>query len=860
MFKYLSVLAIAAALSACGGGGGTTTATADPAAAAAPVAMSPAVTFSPAKLTNSAVAGTTTALTVTATVARPADFAAGTNVYAFIVDGAGVLLPTTQITRASATEFSATLYTAATLAPATYKGSFTLKLCQDAACATEYSGSPVQLPYELTVTAPALPQITASSNLPLFASARLGAPATVNALVTVKAEGRTWTASSNAAWLKLTAAAGTGNGSFNVSTDATGMPVGHYDATITVSSNDGQSATLPAQLSVLEAAFVIEGSNVLFNAINGAPIPARSLKFALDNEVASDWKASSDSAWLSVTPTSGVTPAIATLGLNPGAGNLPSGRYDALLTLSSSLSRARTVNIGLNLSPATLSLSNNSVTLGGATGRSFPAVTLPISLNTQENRWPWTLSAPPAWLKPDAVAGSVSQGGTNIVFTPDASAAPVGTSTVVLSVGAKINGDVLKQPLSVTINKDQRKLLAAETGVALSSTPGWSRLSRTIQISDNFGLDGAWSASSDQSWLSVTASGHTTGGVGMLALSANAASLPSNQVSYATVTLASSADGVTVPETIRVALWKGTVTPTSAMRLPLTYTTVVADPVRPFAYVHSGATAIDAYNVYTGVKIGSIASLGAALGDMAISPNGDLLYVFDTANRNIVVVDLATMTKKTTWALAVSANSDARLLAMHPNGVNIVVTNSGNAYLAPSGKVVAGGPVGGEIAASGDGRRLFAANSLRGYTVDYSEISDGLLMIANFATNYTYGTLIASNADGSRVYQANGYSYRCTAYQGSDLTEIGALPGSTESYNTTTNVKVASDGRVFCSQNGYYINDLWVNRADSTLQGSFKIAGSYRSILQRQLVVSGDALMVVALTDDPALVFFPVGP
>lgn len=858
MFKYFPGLVMAVALSACGGGGGTTAAVADP--TPAQVVVSPATTFLPAKLTNSAVAGTSSALTVTATVVRPADFAPSASVHAFIVDVAGVLLPTTQITRTSATEFSATLYTAATLTPATYKGNFTLKLCQDAACATQFPGSPVQLPYELTVTAPALPQITASSNLPLFASARLGAPATVNALVTVKAEGRNWTAISSAPWLKLTAAAGTGNGSFNVGTDATGMPVGKYDATVTVTSNDGQSAVLPAQLSVLEAAFVIEGNNVFFNAINGAPIPVRSLKFALDNEVASDWKASSDSGWLNVSPTSGVTPAIATLAVNPSASNLPSGRYDALLTLSSPLTRARTVNVALNLSPATLSLANNSVTLGGTTGRTFSSVTLPISLNTQENRWPWTLSAAPAWLKPDAVSGSIDQGGTNIVFTAAAAAAPVGTSTVVLSVGAKVNGDVLKQPLSVTINKDQRKLLAAETGVALSSTPGWSRLSRTIQISDNFGLDDAWSASSDQPWLSVTASGRTTSGVGTLALSANAASLPNNQVSYATVTLASSADGVTVPETIRVALWKGTVTPTSAIRLPLTYTNVVADPVRPFAYVHSGATSIDAYNVYTGVKIGSIAGLGAALGDMAISPNGDSLYVFDTANRNIVVVDLATMTKKTTWALAASANSDARLLAMHPNGVNIVVTNGGSAYLAPSGKVVAGGPTGGEIAASGDGRRLFAANSLRGYTVDYSEISDGLLMIANYANNYANGTIIASNADGSRVYLANGYSYRCTAFQGSDLTEIGALPGSTDSYNYMNNVKVASDGRVFCSQNGYYSNDLWVNRPDSTLQGSFKVAGTYRSILQRQLVVSGDALMVVALTDDPALVFFPVGP
>ena len=75
-----------------------------------------------------------------------------------------------------------------------------------------------------------------------------------------------------------------------------------------------------------------------------------------------------------------------------------------------------------------------------------------------------------------------------------------------------------------------------ETAVALSATPGWSRLSRNIKIQYNFGLDGAWSASSDQAWLKVTASGRTTG-ANLLSITADPASLPVDRISYATITL-----------------------------------------------------------------------------------------------------------------------------------------------------------------------------------------------------------------------------------------------------------------------------------------------------------------------------------
>ncbi|MES2148316.1 MAG: quinoprotein amine dehydrogenase [Pseudomonadota bacterium] len=828
--------------------------------------VDPAVTFTPQTLRASVQAGNSMAMQVVASIAHPADFAGATMVYVYIVDDTGVILPTTQIVQAGTNTYQATLYTAPTLKQAVYSGHFTLKLCRDSACATQFPGAPVPLPYEITVTAaPPLP-INLSSNIPLSASVRLGASVATTAQVAVKTAGRAWSATSDAAWLTLTGASGTDSASFQVGFDVTGLPVGQYNGTLTVTAADGAKATISASVSVLEVAFQIDGSNLSFNAVNGAPIPSQALKFTLTNEVPSQWSASSDSAWLTADPSAGLTPATTTLRVNPASAALPSGTYGAQLTFSSPVSKPRQFGVTLKLSTPTLSLSANSLSLGGVSGRQFADAAVSMNLNTETNRWPWTLSGTPAWLKPAALAGNVDQAGVSLALSPLADVAPLGTSTAVLNVGVKVNGDTLTKALTVTINKDQRKLLLAETGVALSSTPAWSRLTRTIKVSDNFGIDAKWSASSSQPWLTVTTSTNPADGTGALNLTANPAGLPLDQVSYATITLASSVAGVQVPETVKVAFWKGSVTPTDKVTLQKTYKNVIGDPIRPFAYLHSAGADIDVYNLYTGVKVSTVAGLGAALGDMAISPNGETLYVFDTANRNIVLVDLASMTKSATWPLSNAVSAQSRLLAMHPNGVNLVITNEGTAHLAPAGTVLDATGLGGELTASTDGRRVFAQavgyapSGVTGYTVDYSAIGGGKLAVSRYASGGASGfaAAIATNVDGSRMYIANGSPYRCIAFSGADLSEIGSLPGGDAYPN---NVRVGTDGRVFCGISGWYSSaDIWVHRPDGSLQSSFKIAGYARALLPRQMALSGDAMMLIALTDDPRAVIIAIGP
>lgn len=865
MLRFWLALFIALLLSACGGGGGGGDGGGGGPSPVPPAGSSPAVVFSPAKASVSFAAGTSASVAVTASLTRPADFTNATKVYVYIVDTKGVILPNVQIVQSGATAYTATFFTSPTLAAGSYQGNLTLQLCRDSACASQFPGAPVLLPYEFTVTPAALARASASSNIPLVASAHAGEAAGLQASIMVRAEGRTWTANSTVPWLALSKAAGNGNDSFGVTYNPASLKEGQYAGAVNIVTSDGQTISVPASLTILPASFQIDSAGVRFSAVNGAPIASQTVNFSFTNKASIAWNASSDMPWLTVSPNSGTTPASTTLAINSAAAKLVSGNYAGNLTLSSATGDSKTVPVSLQLLKPTLSLSASSLTLGGIYGRDFSNVSLTMNLNTQSNTWPWTLDTPPLWVKASATTGAVGQAGSTTTFAANLAAAPIGTSTVVVNAGVKVNGDTLTAPLSLTINKDQHKILPSENGVALSSTPSWSRLSRSLTVTDNYAQNTNWTASSDQSWLNVTSGGNTVGSGATLILSANPAVLPNDTVSYATVTLASSDPSVIAPEPVKVALWKGSTTPSATAKIAQSYFNLVADPIRPLAYANGGADSIDVYNVYTGQKIATLSSVGSKLGDMAVSSNGSRLYTLDSANNKVVVFDLGSLSKVTDWPQANLSNA-TRLLSIRPNGVEIVLLGDGTTYAAVSGKRLSSVNTGyfsaSSMAASADGKRVYlqdggiSPSGLASYSFDYSEMYGGTLLAANVGqtSGGSNGRDVAVSGDGSRLYAANGAPYRCSSFRASDLTFLSYLPGGDAYPNS---VKVASDGRTYCGIDGAGGPDVWVHRADGSLQSSFSVGGG---LLPRELAVSGDGLMAVALSSGTNIVFVPVGP
>jgi hypothetical protein len=865
MFRYLPAALLVFLLSACGGGGGGGggggVSLPGTSAGAAP-ATDPALFFTPATVSASWVAGDSRSVMVSASVKRPSDFDGGT-VYAYVVDTTGVILPKVGISALNALTYTVILQTSPNLAAGEYKGNFTVNLCRDSACTKHYPGSPMLLPYDFQVTAATQPFIAASAGQ-LAVSGYVGGGDLPTATIAVNANEH-WTATSDVSWARLNSIGGYGNDTVTVSYDLTGLKQGTYNGTLTFVKDSGYTSTLPVSLQVLGSVFHFDQSLITFNAINGAPIDPRAIQIAYEGGAADTWSAASDVSWMTVNPASGTAPGQATLAIASN-NQLASGTYSGNLTLRSPQNATRTIPIQLGLTPATLSLSSTSLTLGGALGRDFSPQSVTLGLNTQTNAWPWKLGTLPAWVTAGATSGAVSQSGSRLTFTAKPDSAAVGTTSVAVNVTATVNGDTLSAPIALTINKDQHKILPSEAGVALVSTPQWSRLTRTLTINDNFGANGAWSAQSNQPWLSAQPSGS------QLLLTADPSSLAQDTIHYATVTLSSALPGVTAPEPIRVALWKGTAAPAAITTLkPTQYSQLTADPIRPLVYAHTGGATIDVYNVYTGARVASTSALGTALGDMVASPNGDSLYVLDTANRNVIKVDLSSLGKSATWPLPNPVDITTRLLPIRPNGVGILLVSTGTALATSDGHVLSATAIAsGAMAASRDGKKVYVIDQggtpalLGGYSVDYSAMAGGTLFTAStasagFEAAGQNGQDVATSADGTRVYNASGWPSHCTAFQGSDLSVIGALSGGDTYPN---NVEVGSDGRVYCGINGIFFSasDVWIYGADGALQKTFKFAGSGKGLLSRQMVVSGDGMILVALTNDPMMAIVPVGP
>lgn len=134
------LLAFAGLLASCGGGGGGDS--------APPYQLS----FSPGTLATTYAQGSSQTVSVTATLDRTVS----QTVNVAIVDSAGVIEPTVQLTALTPTSYQATLTTKSTLSVGEHVGSLKVHLCYDnpGICSSPLPGSPFSLPYTFTVTAP----------------------------------------------------------------------------------------------------------------------------------------------------------------------------------------------------------------------------------------------------------------------------------------------------------------------------------------------------------------------------------------------------------------------------------------------------------------------------------------------------------------------------------------------------------------------------------------------------------------------------------------------------------------------------------------------------------------------------------
>jgi hypothetical protein len=399
--------------------------------------------------------------------------------------------------------------------------------------------------------------------------------------------------------------------------------------------------------------------------------------------------------------------------------------------------------------------------------------------------------------------------------------------------------------LAVNLTVEPHRLLVGDNGVALTSFPtAPSALSRTVTVTDNADVATPWSASSDQAWLTVTASGYTDG---PLTLTADPAGLTAGEIHYATVTVGSGDASISNTEKINVGLYVADSDPV-VTELP-SAGGVVADPVRPYVYACSTGS-ISVFNIYTGENLGQLFA-GTKLYAETISSDGGTLYVYDDNDKAIVPIDLHTWTAGAEWP-GIDLAYYCRLSYARFNGRGVVLTNKRQVFDAVDGTLVATFTSSSNydvvMAACPNHSSFYAIDTgLSGSSFDlirhvghYSVINDTFSVTPthHIATPFLAGTDIAVNKDETKIYLSPGV--RSFVFDGAGLAE------GTEFTHPLgpPRVAVGPDSKLYVGVRDES-SDIFRYDTNDTPDGAYSVPGDFYSF-----AISGDGLRLIAVSGD----------
>lgn len=296
-----------------------------------------------------------------------------------------------------------TVYPRTTLAAGDYRGNLQLFACRDAACASHFPGSPVSVPYVVSITrglrvAPAVLRLSAVSGASASGQVTVGLP-----------QGQSvFSASSPDSWLTLSDLTPAG-----VIVNARPMPPGRYLGSLQIATVSGGAHTISVEYEVSgDAATVTRiipgAARLAFSATAPGAAPAQVLNVTLPSwtrELGAEiryWSSSGN--WLTVAKTGETS-----LAVSASAAALAAGSYQADIVLTSSAEVAPvTVPVMFTVGAASWSFSGATAfkvdgdTNAGALARDI-AIDLP-DLPSQGYR----VSSASSWLKLSRSGGTTA--------------------------------------------------------------------------------------------------------------------------------------------------------------------------------------------------------------------------------------------------------------------------------------------------------------------------------------------------------------------------------------------------------------------------------------------------------------------
>lgn len=648
-----------------------------------------------------------------------------------------------------------------------------------------------------------------------------------------------------------------------ITVQSTALEPGQYTSTFAVGTADAGGNIL--QRRNVTVTYTVAGSIAMTAAASDTSFIFGDLRSTGTVDIAvqapdRQWTLTSDAGWLRVPADaqSGTARLAGTIDV----GSLAPGSYSATLTARNSASPADTAStvVSIVVNPASLSVEQDSVLLGGADGRSDvlqQVVRFAVATGSAVHPFQATLTmddGTTAVLATPA-SGSVGTAGASVTVTASRAGLSGGTRTGELRISVDVKGTVLSEVLPVTFNTEASRIVTTAAGIGLSSVPGRAVLTRRVGVLSSLGrTDIPWTASSNQSWLTVTTSGSTGGD---LVLTADPTGLAPDQTYFANVQVASPDNRVENTQEIRVGLYVASAAPVATL-VEANAAFLAASPVEPLVAVNDGVGGnVELRHFHTGELVRNLPGVVARAGAMTWSGDGRTLFVHDTTNLRVVGVSPLTGAQLASFDASQGGQAGTALAVLRPAGHPVLITPSSQLFALESGADwstaefgIARNAV--SLAVSSDQSLVVtdygAVKRLERSALDGGkwQVEDGV----GIGTAQGRAGEACISAAGDRAYTASGYPYEFPATSLSTGAVVQRLPAT----NYPNSIQCVWNGLVVGGIDGYYApTDIWVYDGPSgTLlaQLNSSTANGYRSLIDRGLAVSADGTRLVAAARD----------
>lgn len=303
----------------------------------------------------------------------------------------------------------------------------------------------------------------------------------------------------------------------------------------------------------------------------------------------------------------------------------------------------------------------------------------------------WTASASQPWVRLPSTSG---QGNASIDVAIDAGTLTPGEHFAFVNYYDIVSQRYKGYTLLLIV--DARRLETDERGLAFSATPGASRLTRELHITDTSDFNGLWRISDDAAWL--TASTNTGAGDAVVTLNADPTGLAEG-LHFATVTVSPDNEpGLTNSSVVRVAFHVDRSTPANtsvALEGSAPAGALAADTLRPWLYGfdRNGAdSTLRVWNFHSGALLQTLTVPNLAAARARVAPDGRMLLVSDSENRKFVAfpVDTEVRAPLAPWTAMRFAGRFEDFAFARINGAEVIVWSAAQLLSPENGAVLYG--------------------------------------------------------------------------------------------------------------------------------------------------------------------------